>query len=1527
MLPSSSRVKLNRAALKDTGPYVRKAPKSLTDINPEESLPSGLFAGKNHPGPVRRGRPTKKRLSSMTRGRGDYGSVGPQRETNKARTRCVKQRADVAVNPNRFAESSGCSQQVDKYPTVTLCDVAKCCNLCIHKCGYMLPNCLKTNVVQCLQRNMRTSFQFLPGCYRQRESESSQRTLVENSQGTEGPDSTTFHLHKNSSKEDPSAGCSHFLPVNDGKRNKSTTASLDTHAEGDCVSKLDLICSKSHRALNLKDSVRYEGTVDVHSITKKTTDGIYDSTNRCGGEMSLVYGNADTEDQESLTCQRVREYFWKIKDSCARRDMIWPFERRSPTSNPLEAPSDSSIVSIKPLRGHDDVLVKANETNSYSPNNKNKCLHPKAPKMTQEEDNGHSIGMIKESDKMEVASKEVGTSFTLDDISTASIHDGVSEPDGILSSSFQVNGPMGLYSTPSPSALDLGYWESSATHSQSNSSCRSPIPSPVLLLSSQGLGLEASQNIRQESQVSLCCSLSSAPQNSSESPGSFHSIIIFPADDPNSDEEQFEDRNAPKLEPIYCTKPSVHVKGICCTKKSSLLCRTSEEHLEDYFLKFRLPPLLSPVNSPKRIFIRRSFACQSSSSSDEESNEEVKSGQNRLVQSRPVPQRVTDGDRSSQSHDAEPDLEVPQGVLTAFKSPSRVLQSPTSCKGDSYTGDNRQCEEGTASEEDAIRSVGADSDPVNLKTSLPLGGLTDNSSSSSNKDAEEAFSDCGLPHSATDESSDSETAKSNGDGTQAQAAESPQPSNFDEIMAYEHDVLLISVTKDDPELFDNIPNQSLLNLGPLRVSNGPKPAAEVDSRCVSFKANYHLDSPENKEMDDDVDRPWRPQSCYSSIKKEHNKCLTSVNPNHNMMCSDSNNNFLGGIERSRHLQSVSSTYNPPALMSLESSSAGLWTKKSANKVNLRLQKLNAYCRHYFSEKQTCELKMCRFQHLPMNGDEKFCIETVGRFLKNPICLHKAEAVYTGYYRNNAPGAYFSKPWFLALLWTLLKAGMVAEVFSVLSVHLAHKIVPSHDFLLALFCHVRKKGLVSFGLELLQLTLKMVNADLDLSLDCLDCMKTVPTFKQIFPSDSIVSPLSVAGNHKLMSSAAFQEHLSLANSLVEMELSIKQEDWTHMGEIFSSIRWFNHHPNQLEHISGRITIALLADGKDKQAVPFAAFAEAACQKESEDSLIRKFAGRIGVSLLLRYHKTSQWAKGRKVVELLSFYKVSYSTMKSLFGNEDVVSRCSLITVATEFFLQSGSVEAALNILRENNWFLSSCLWPCEPVDLENRTNILMNLLEKTSLRDSLEVLSNLPGIKESNDFVDTSRYCSLFNAHLQMCVERQILPVAADTVAFMICKKLPVKYTLLQVLLHKLGKQNIWLRAREIFRDSLREGYYSGVSAPPGLSTLNVPCWLCEVELALTFEMFITVNARTIMNPSETPTAQLSITLKRTQSDESKYLASGSHLLAAAGILQPKIIIHYTAVNSSQEQTFIVELASAQRWLSHNHSRATELWTR
>ncbi|XP_077446813.1 protein TOPAZ1 isoform X2 [Stigmatopora argus] len=245
----------------------------------------------------------------------------------------------------------------------------------------------------------------------------------------------------------------------------------------------------------------------------------------------------------------------------------------------------------------------------------------------------------------------------------------------------------------------------------------------------------------------------------------------------------------------------------------------------------------------------------------------------------------------------------------------------------------------------------------------------------------------------------------------------------------------------------------------------------------------------------------------------------------------------------------------------------------------------------------------------------------------------------------------------------------------------------------------------------------------------------------------------------------------------------------------------------------------------------------CDNKDPKSPLMGFCGRIGVSLMLRYYKTQQWAKGRKVVKVLSQVKVNYS---------------------------------------------------------------------------------------KSKDQVDISRYTSLFNSHLQACVDRWMLTVASDSADFMLSRKLPVDGAVLQMLLHKLGKQNLWLRAREVFRHSLTVGYYPAVSSPAGFMALIVPCWLGEVELALTFEMLIIANASVVLPLSETTPSNLSITLKRSREDESEYLSAGSRLLSAALMPQPKLEVRYTAVNPAREHVFTLSVASARHWLCRNHIWANEL---
>ncbi|KAK2830137.1 hypothetical protein Q5P01_018068 [Channa striata] len=1250
-------------------------------------------------------------------------------------------------------------------------------------------------------------------------------------------------------------------------------------------------------------------------------------------ELLCQRSEVDEDDPDSFTCQRVRPFTPKINFSCARTYKPWPFSNSGCTpgshAGTMVCPADSSPINQSGTLNSQTTDMLSNTPTNLCSDTTYPTSHQSEEKQEENEKNcvvkrnGHKEPRhgIKSSDSRNFTEVKESVPSRLSDTAILSLPSQHGREPGtatVSAASTTLSGQESnsSVSTPSPSILGLSDWKTATilspmsspfTHSglSSLSATPSSLP-PVLLLkkvkademtsnhfanSSPKQMLKTLEKPLKHSDEAQLTSCNSALSDSLDSLYSCQSSLIVPQEKQVSDEDNVSDISPPKLEPYYNTRP-FHLEHSIPRKHC----------VESNSQELRLLPLLSPVTSPQPHTQLSSMPhLQEVTSKDPRKNQMLL--ENHLLK------YLDHKECKEHRHEESDGLSTPSSARDVNDQNEAESQDEIEYEDD--------VQEGKRSFDQA---------PLHprIKTTLTSGFLTEShSSSSSDKDDDGVISDDDQPPLFARAQGSSPSEITDHERDTAEAAGDTQPNVLDEFTAYEQDILLVSVTQDDPELFENLPEQSLLKLGPTRVSEAPKnrPAEEMkmllqrpSGPSLEFKQRLtpvysHCDS--SGITEERHSRPWRPQ--YSSItSKAPNTFLTTDKQTRDMSRPDANNSHVNrSLERIQPIQKVSSSQTIPPLLMIRNAPR---ITNPPNMAEFRHNKSNAYCRQYFSESQSCGFKMCWFQHVPLDGDEKFCVETVLRFTKNPMCLHKAGAVFTGYYNNNPPGVYFSKPVLLALLWALLKAGMLSDVFSVISVSLAHKIVPGLEFLLALFNSVKEKGLMSFVPELMQLTFKMNSAGL---LDCLDSVKNTPEFQHtVHPA----SPASV-----LSSGAPFPEYLSLVHYIVEIELCTKQENWRRMGEVFKSICQFSQHPNQVERVSGRIAVALLSESKDKLSLPFAAFAETVCQNEGEDSLVGSFLGRIGVSLMLRYHKTHQWAKGRRVVEVLLMLKVNYSILKGLFGNEDGASRCCLVTVATELFLLSGSVEGALKTLRENKWFLSSSSWPCEPPDLESRSCVLIRLAEKTSHRDTLEVLCNLPGIKEATDTIDASRYNSLFNAHLQVCVERQVLPVAVDTVDFMLSKKLPVDHRVLQTLLHKLGKQNLWLRAREVFRHSLSVGYYSGVSAPTGFMTLIVPCQLGEVELALTFEMFITVNATIILQLSERSTSSLIITLKRTQSCESEYLSAGSRLLSAASIPQPKLTVHYTAVNTSQDQMFTLDISSAQRWLRHNHLWANEVW--
>ncbi|KAM8767463.1 uncharacterized protein topaz1 isoform 2-T2 [Acanthopagrus schlegelii] len=1355
-------------------------------------------------------------------------------------------------------------------------------------------------------------------------------------------------------------------------KNPATTDSRDNEKTGFWTSDESQSCSECA----VGGDSTFGSAVEENCVHKKPCGEKESDAAQMSSELFCERNEVDRDEPESLTCQRVRVYSRKNIFSCARTYMSWPFSNSGRTPKTNAGTTACAAEHVDPSDNTDCQInqklerlpsSQTNETLPNEPRDSSSDSTYQASHLNEKlEEDGESISTERNQKRhrnmsshcsdntntefvphlMEPDKSLAGLPSDTATLSRQSWHGKEPGTEAASASSLPANGPQTDSSTsaPSPSALFLSDWETATSLSSmsspftqgglsSPSATASSLPPSLFLLSKvKSVGLSDSSLTKAvEKTLFYCeetrmtCSSSSCPSlHNSEIFNSGESSLLLPQDEQDSNKASFRERCPPKLEPYYKTSPINY----------DLLERERLSHSvlagESVDAEFMLPIMLSPVTSPQghswTSFLPQSPGCQ------DEEEEEVKKGTCKISPGCQMPQIVNVNNENGKDF-LEPDFEDLDGVSVNFQ-PWTTLSEPQASPSTSEENDcsGEESQDQTDCEDDVEKgykkSDQLSSDLFKIKATFTSGDLTEScSSTSSDEEDRVTFSHEEEPCSTQDEGSSPSEICSERD--QNEAAGDTQQAILDEFTAYKHDILLVDVIPEDPELFKNLPQKSVLKLGPARVTPAPRngpvavgtmllprtDGAQFEQRLTPVSIDFHCESPDITEENNN--RPWRPKCRNTPSKTQNSTWSATEKQTEKTGQPDANNNHESeGQERSRSIQTVNSLHNHiPPLMSVKN---GPWITNPANMADFRRQKCNTYCRQYFSESLSCGFKMCRFQHVPVEGDEKFCIETVSRFIKNPMCLQKAGAVFTGYYNNNPPGVYFSMPVLLNLLWALLKASMVSEVFSVLSVSLAHKIVPGHEFLLALFNFVREKGLVGFVPELIQLTSKMASAGLVLSLDCLDCVKNTPEVQQT------VSPNSMSGNHKLSTGAPFPEYLNLAHAIVEIELCSKQEDWRRMGEVFKSNCPSSQHFTHMEKISGRIAIALLSESKDKLSLPFGTFAETVCQNEGEDSLVKSFLGRIGVSLMLRYHKTHQWAKGRRVVEVLSTSKVNYTTLKGLFGNENGASRCYLVTVATELFLLSGSVEGALNTLRENQWFLSSSSWPCEPADLESRTRVLMRLAEKTSHRDALDILCNLPGLKEPNDLIDISRYCPLFNSHLQVCLDRQKLPVASDTVDFMLCKNLAIEHAMLQILLHKLAKQNLWLRAREVFRHSLSMGYYPGVSAPPGFMALIVPCELGEVELALTLEMVITVNA-TVLHLSETTPCCLSITLKRTQSCESEYLSAGSRLLSAACIPQPKLLIHYKAVNSSQEQVFNLDISSARCWLRHNHLWANEVW--
>ncbi|KAI9522044.1 hypothetical protein NQZ68_040160 [Dissostichus eleginoides] len=344
--------------------------------------------------------------------------------------------------------------------------------------------------------------------------------------------------------------------------------------------------------------------------------------------------------------------------------------------------------------------------------------------------------------------------------------------------------------------------------------------------------------------------------------------------------------------------------------------------------------------------------------------------------------------------DLEHNREDLEGVSKT--TPKEVESSPYNNE-DVEDGNEEESQDETDNEDD-VEQGNNKSDQVpseaKRKASITSGALTEPCSSPScDKDDDGSLSDEGQPCPIGEEgSSPSEVAGSDRDES---VEEDTQPSVLDDVTAYEQDILLVDMIQDDFELFENVPQESVLKLGPTRVTEAPKQrpvgvvktltpriyGASLEFKEESSSVDTYDGSPDVTEQES---RTWKPQ-CSRNPSPTQSSTWPSTE---NTSLPDANNNLVNRVlERSQPIQTVKSLQNnfPPPM----TARIGSLIKNPPNMKEVRRHKSKSYCRQYFSDSLFCRYKICHFQHLPKAGDEKLCIETVMRFAKKPMCLQKA----------------------------------------------------------------------------------------------------------------------------------------------------------------------------------------------------------------------------------------------------------------------------------------------------------------------------------------------------------------------------------------------------------------------------------------------------------------------------------------------------------------------------------------------------------
>ncbi|XP_029445245.1 protein TOPAZ1 isoform X2 [Rhinatrema bivittatum] len=630
------------------------------------------------------------------------------------------------------------------------------------------------------------------------------------------------------------------------------------------------------------------------------------------------------------------------------------------------------------------------------------------------------------------------------------------------------------------------------------------------------------------------------------------------------------------------------------------------------------------------------------------------------------------------------------------------------------------------------------------------------------------------------------------------------------------------------------------------------------------------------------------------------------------------------------------TDKPSAHLPLNSTAHKEWKMERNSLSYLPVSKTalpTGYCNIYFNTVRGCWRRNCWYLHVPKQGDEKFCMEIIQKLVStvNINLLQRAVQIFTNYYRRVPPGIHYDPEVQRTLLLSLLNRPLLQDVFLVLNIGAIVKILPSVEIFVKVFECVATTGLKKAVPNLVDIFCKLVEAGMILQPQHVDYIIKLLNDMQASESEISVILAMKTRLHSQESKKNWLYDLDLA--IAEIEHCKERADWIKLGTLYINIRMGCENLTDLKRFSTCVADALTKDSKDERSVvPFCEFAETVGQDPNHNGVDKNLLGRIGISVIFSYHKYKQWMKGKKVLDKLHKMQIDFTTLKGLAGSESLAPRCQVVNVAVEIFLESGSLDGAIWVLKESEWIINTSLWPCDRMDVLNRHNLLCTIaseaLKKSLYRQAFEVLQNLPGLQEPQDALDVSQYSALFNQLLDSCIENNSLGMSSSVVDFMILKNIPINFSFFRGLITALGRSCFWLRARSHYKSALSLGIYPPLEGNLYRKILHIPSYMSEIEMLLATEIFMVSNASNIQSPGGS-SQTFQIVLKRCEEDKLRskddYRAATERLMLAVRISTPKLFIKHMTVNAAMEQVYILDHFAALKWLKENMKWAGKVW--